>query len=95
MEIFYQGLGEYGQVLRQGSNHHLSCHKIHLGQYHCFYCFPCLVLVDQEGECVHYDFLYDEYGHMGHKSGLVLLLDDGEEFLPEEGLCFFMYLNFC
>ena len=90
-----QGLGEYGQVICQGLSHHLSIHIINVVQSHFFHCFPCLVLVDQEGECVHYDCLYYEYDHMGFQSGLSLLLENVEELLPEEGLYFWMYLYFC
>ena len=30
MEKKIQGLGEYGQFLRQGSSYHLYCHRIHI-----------------------------------------------------------------
>ena len=89
--IFFHGLGEYFQVFNQVSSHHLSCHGIHLGQSHCF-TFP--VLVDQEGKRFNDDCSYDEYGHMGIQSGLSLLLEKGEELLPEEGVRFWMYIYF-
>ena len=68
---------------------HLSHHGIHLGQSHCF---PCAVIVDQECECFHDDFSYDEFGHMGLQIGLSLLLEKGEEFFLRRTCVLDVYL---
>ena len=52
------------------------------------------VLVYQYGRCFRDDCSYDEYGHMGIQIGLSLLLGEGKEFLPEEILCFWIYIHF-
>ena len=86
---FYQGLGEYVKVILQWSSHHVFHRRIHIFLPHCF---PCPVIVYQLCECFNEYVTYDEYGHRDHQIGLSLLLDEGNQLLLEEGLCFWIYL---